>query len=293
MLLIEANKASFTQSISYKNMNTSFIKEKVYNRHMEHSLKNHLFITLLHRFGQIGFVLFITLISILISMFIITLVVINVEDISFQVALPIAIVIPSIVAPLVSWKIVALLVELERMEKKMRKLATYDALTTLLSRQAFFHDAQNWLNIRRREPQDDAIVMIDIDAFKKINDTYGHSTGDDILSILGKFLKNTIRDIDIIGRLGGEEFGIVFWNISKKEALQKLESLRVAIENLPIKTATHTLYITVSMGITFCTKGVEYNLHTLLKEADIALYKAKNSGRNCIISYNKNMKMTS
>jgi diguanylate cyclase (GGDEF)-like protein len=132
--------------------------------------------------------------------------------------------------------------------------------------------------------------MIDIDNFKHINDTYGHHTGDKVLNKIGLFLKECTREIDIAGRLGGEEFAILFWNISEKDSITRTEAIRLAIEKLQIHVNEIKIPVTISIGISFCTKDTSCNLHHILKKADIALYRAKNTGRNRVILYDKSMK---
>ena len=239
----------------------------------------------LRRFGQKRMVIIITLFSILLSLGLTTVAIYFTENISWMPALAIATIVPGIVAPFVSWTLVGLFIKLETMERQLRHLATYDTLTTLLSRQAFYHDAQNWLNLTKREHYNIAVIMLDIDHFKAINDTYGHAVGDRVLTLLGTFLKKHIREIDIAGRLGGEEFAILFWNISSEEAQKRAETLRHAIEKLSFIINDTPLHFTVSMGITFYLEESNCDLPQLLKEADLALYRAKADGRNRVVAY--------
>jgi len=121
--------------------------------------------------------------------------------------------------------------------------------------------------------------MIDLDHFKKINDTYGHAVGDKALNMVATVCRETLRRIDIFARYGGEEFVIALPETPLEQALQVAERLRRTLMETPITTETKPLYITVSIGLT--VTGLEsVDLNTLLKQVDEALYKAKDNGRN-------------
>jgi diguanylate cyclase (GGDEF)-like protein len=249
----------------------------------------------LHLLGHKGLVLLITLASMVISVVLTFFITLYIPTLDQKISLLFASLMPLLIVPLVSWSFVGLLIKLEKMEREMRHLATYDALTTLLTRQAFEHDAQNWLNLTKREAHNIAIVLLDIDHFKKINDTYGHSVGDVVLKQLGLFLKQNIREIDIAGRIGGEEFAILFWNITQHDAIVRSQTILRAIEALEIPYDEHKepLHITVSMGISFCEHAQVCQLPILLNASDLALYRAKNSGRNRLCVYEEHMQMPS
>ncbi len=125
--------------------------------------------------------------------------------------------------------------------------------------------------------------MIDIDKFKKVNDTYGHSIGDDVIKIVAKTIKENVLSESIFGRIGGEEFAILCTRDSKEEVHQNIELIREKIENLEVITADKKIVkFTISEGIAECVADTK-SLDELLKEADIALYEAKDSGRNRVI----------
>lgn len=121
-----------------------------------------------------------------------------------------------------------------------------------------------------------SVVMIDIDFFKRINDTYGHETGDKVLKIFAKTLEKSIRHEDIVGRFGGEEFVIALPNTNIEQALNAAERIRQKIEKMKVKAINGN--ITASLGITelLLTDDEE----SILKRADDALYEAKRGGRN-------------
>ena len=121
--------------------------------------------------------------------------------------------------------------------------------------------------------------MIDIDHFKMINDNYGHTFGDQVLKKLSAPLQNEIRDIDIVARMGGEEFAIILPETGLEEAANLAERLRVAIANITIINDKQEIRVTASFGVVTC-KDDDKGLESLLTKADDALYVAKKKGRN-------------
>ena len=131
--------------------------------------------------------------------------------------------------------------------------------------------------------------MIDMDYFKKVNDTYGHKAGDTVLKTLAKILKNSVRESDIVIRYGGEEFLILLQNVTDIIAAKKVaEKIRQAVENTEIQTEEATIKKTISIGISIypdqCEKGWE-----CIKYADLALYEAKKTGRNKVVLFNEKL----
>jgi diguanylate cyclase (GGDEF)-like protein len=121
-------------------------------------------------------------------------------------------------------------------------------------------------------------MMCDIDHFKKINDQHGHIAGDNVIRKISEVLKTVTRDEDIIGRYGGEEFCILIRNTSRDKAAQSAERLRSRIAGLIIDN----IQVTASFGLAFTEPGIPA-AKELLQRADIALYKAKNEGRDCVV----------
>ena len=131
--------------------------------------------------------------------------------------------------------------------------------------------------------------MLDIDKFKNINDNYGHDIGDEVLKRLADNLLSLLRQSDVITRIGGEEFAIVFPNTSIDGAYKTSEKIRKAVENLEIKIKENILIsFTVSIGIAVFDENIDKDVHSILKRADIALYKAKDTGRNKVVIFNEN-----
>jgi len=171
-------------------------------------------------------------------------------------------------------------------EQNLLSLSRLDPLTGLYNRRAF----EELLNLeldrcKRLKNPETTLVIIDIDYFKQVNDEWGHPVGDLVLTNLAKILKNVTRSIDMIARIGGEEFVMILTKTDEKAALEITERLRKDIESLVIHTGTHqkTITITVSMGISQVTRHISKK--KLIEQADEALYEAKKNGRNRVEVY--------
>ena len=139
-----------------------------------------------------------------------------------------------------------------------------------------------------RANQNVIVVMLDIDHFKRVNDTYGHDAGDLVLQQFAHLLRQTFRDYDILGRLGGEEFAVCMPNTAQHDAVNACERFRQGLEELPIfiPDSDQTINVTVSIGVASAQHPEsEYDLHQLLKTADQFLYQAKSQSRNTIVSH--------
>lgn len=163
-------------------------------------------------------------------------------------------------------------------EKKLKYDAEHDVLTGVLNRNAIMRVLIS--NIVRRQTGMVSVVMCDIDHFKVVNDTYGHLTGDEVLKSISRIIGTGLRDVDSLGRFGGEEFIIVLPGCQLSSALGVAERIRRLIESATISTASGDLKITVSLGVSTLWSGKEEDAGRLIESADIALYKAKNAGRN-------------
>lgn len=159
--------------------------------------------------------------------------------------------------------------------------ANYDTLTRLFNRGAFFDHAQSACATCRRTRQPVAVVQIDLDYFKKINDTWGHQVGDKVLKHAAGLISNTIRGADIAGRVGGEEFCIVMPGATHADATRIAERIRMRIYRKEMLiTAGQVLRISASFGIASASENADYNFEHLQSLADKRLYMAKQSGRN-------------
>jgi diguanylate cyclase (GGDEF)-like protein len=171
---------------------------------------------------------------------------------------------------------------LEAEKEKFKFLAETDSLTGLYNRRAFFGLSEEILKKYSELDRPVTVIMLDVDSFKRINDVYGHSVGDQVLVVLSGLIKKMFRTSDVIGRIGGEEFAILCPNSDFVKDRAPLENLRKAIEEFQISAEGHKIKVTVSIGAT--TGKKTDNLGALIKQADRMLYRAKESGRNCIVS---------
>jgi len=167
----------------------------------------------------------------------------------------------------------------KQLEAELVRIATEDTLTKVNNRRYFFESATREIirGARFSEPQ--AVFMIDIDHFKNVNDRYGHEVGDEVLKAMAMTCQRTFREIDIFGRLGGEEFGAFLINTDSNMAGLIAERVRKNVQNCVVDTAKGPIRFTVSVGVATFTGGLQ-SLAVRLKTADQALYKAKESGRN-------------
>lgn len=176
-------------------------------------------------------------------------------------------------------EIIVRAIESQQQKRLLQKLATTDGLTGLLNRREFdLHFQEEWQRCKTT-PIMSALLMLDIDWFKNINDRYGHAAGDDVLAAVAKVFKSQIRGDDIVGRVGGEEFGVILPSSLPENALETAERLRQTIERSPIQTSAGEICITLSIGVTLF-KCDDASIDSVAKRADDALYVSKNAGRN-------------
>ncbi|MDB5959030.1 MAG: hypothetical protein JWP59_324 [Massilia sp.] len=166
----------------------------------------------------------------------------------------------------------------EKDDARMVQLATIDSLTGLINRHAFFDrtDSARALASRQRSPI--ALMMIDIDHFKRINDCFGHATGDEALVLFSATAGSTLREDDLLGRLGGEEFALVLPATDLEGAILAAERLRVTVAAAVLPTSGGDYSMTISVGVVVIDPNEHIN--AALARADHALYAAKTGGRN-------------
>lgn len=162
-----------------------------------------------------------------------------------------------------------------RLFSRVEELATTDGLTGLATRHHFWQLAEHQLAAVERHARPLAAIMLDIDHFKVVNDTYGHATGDAVLREVAERLRSLTRDSDIIGRYGGEEFALV---VADADAPRFAERLRAAVAAEPVSTDTASVPVTISVGVSYRRAGED--LDALFVRADGALYQSKAGGRN-------------
>ncbi len=173
--------------------------------------------------------------------------------------------------------------QLQELQIELKLLASTDPMTKLYNRRYFTKMSEHTLDLSKREKQDLAIIMLDIDKFKNVNDTYGHGIGDDVIIELANTLLEHQRKSDVVCRYGGEEFVILLPNTSKDGAYNVAVKIRESVEKLCINIPNNDiLKFTVSIGVSEVNIEDEINIEEALKRADDALYRAKENGRNRI-----------
>ena len=167
-------------------------------------------------------------------------------------------------------------------ENRLKVLATVDTLTGLSNRRHFESEAQAHIARFQRSGVSSALVMSDVDFFKRINDTVGHEGGDRVLVAIGQLLKRELREVDSLARWGGEEFVILMHDTAMAEALVVTERIRRAVENSAVSLPTADIRCTMSFGVTLLQPGD--TLASAMARADQALYQSKTQGRNRVAS---------
>lgn len=173
--------------------------------------------------------------------------------------------------------------ELEVANKRLRKLSITDGLTELFNHRHVHELLRDEFERSRRTEEPLGVAMIDLDKFKNVNDTYGHPTGDVILYETARILTDTAREIDMVGRYGGEEFIAILPNTTEEEAARFAERVRTAVEGHVYRDEDSEIRMTCSSGVASFPMDAVSTPEALLKEADEALYVAKETGRNRVI----------
>jgi diguanylate cyclase (GGDEF)-like protein len=168
----------------------------------------------------------------------------------------------------------------KRLEAELREMATTDMLTGLPNRRHFLARLEEeHARLRRRDVTHAAVLMLDLDHFKRINDTFGHPTGDAVLEHVASLISGEVRSIDTASRLGGEEFAVILAGATDAAALEFAERLRRTVASVPTEHDGHAVAVTVSIGIAAMTAR-DTAADAALARADTALYRAKQAGRN-------------
>jgi diguanylate cyclase (GGDEF)-like protein/PAS domain S-box-containing protein len=178
----------------------------------------------------------------------------------------------------------AMAIENARLYAEVQRLATLDEVTGIFNRRRLFELGQRELERSRRYQSPLAAILLDIDRFKKINDTYGHNTGDRVLAGIASLISQNIREVDLFGRYGGEEFVILFPETDRQAGLEVAERLRSLVANQNFKTDRGSISVTISLGVALLTEIIP-SLATLIDRADQAMYSAKQAGRNRVEIY--------
>jgi diguanylate cyclase (GGDEF)-like protein/PAS domain S-box-containing protein len=176
--------------------------------------------------------------------------------------------------------------ERKKIQEELRQQAITDELTGVSNRRHFMELANSEMKRAVRLKRPPAVALIDIDHFKQINDTYGHAAGDQALIAFTTIFQKHIREIDVFARFGGDEFVLLLPETNQEQAFVVLERIRLALSTQPIDLDGKPVALTFSSGIASLS-GDQQSIDSLLSQADQALYRAKEAGRNNIVRYDK------
>lgn len=168
-------------------------------------------------------------------------------------------------------------------EHDLIKMATIDTLTGVFNRRQFYMLAESEFQRSRRYAKNFCTMMIDIDHFKRINDAHGHHVGDKTLKVMAMRCSELLREVDLFGRVGGEEFAVVLPETDQANAERLAERLRIMLSQSPVALDDRTLNFTVSIGLAHMHED-DQDLESILQRADTALYAAKRAGRNRVVA---------
>lgn len=177
-------------------------------------------------------------------------------------------------------RVAARTAELAQANTRLHELATRDSLTGLFNRRHFFELAELELAKAQRYRHPITAIMLDLDKFKQINDTYGHVVGDRVLQVAGQCIQTNIREVDIAGRYGGEEFAVLLPHTTLADSREAVERLRAQLAAQAVPAGDKTIQVTASSGLVSLEDLVGISIESLLDRADQALYMAKQAGRN-------------
>jgi len=177
-------------------------------------------------------------------------------------------------------RILYLLAQLTTAREALRELAARDPLTTIWNHKSIVDLLEDELQRAGRQGAYVGVVLVDLDHFKSINDTYGHLTGDHVLRQAAQIMSNSIRPYDAVGRLGGEEFLVVLPGCDQINAISHAERLRLALNQIALDLPSGTLRFTASFGVTVVEPDVRVNAESAIQAADSAMYAAKHAGRD-------------
>ncbi|HUJ32368.1 MAG TPA: diguanylate cyclase [Candidatus Acidoferrum sp.] len=163
---------------------------------------------------------------------------------------------------------------------ELRFRASHDALTGVANRAVILETLRREQSRQEREGGSFGVILLDIDHFKNVNDTYGHLCGDAVLKAVTRIMEGSLRPYDVVGRYGGEEFLLVVPRSDAQAALGVAERIRKAIDSKPIDTDAGKIRVTVSLGVAASTDASRFESQALLQLADDALYRAKQNGRD-------------
>lgn len=170
--------------------------------------------------------------------------------------------------------------ERKKYESQLQQIAQYDPLTALPNRILLADRLHQAMAQTNRHKQPFAVLYLDLDGFKSVNDTYGHEAGDQLLIALATNMKRTLREIDTIARIGGDEFVILLLNLNDIQACVPMLNRLLEGAQKPVLINNHLLEVSASFGVTFFPQSIHIDADQLLRQADYAMYQAKSAGKN-------------
>lgn len=185
------------------------------------------------------------------------------------------------VTPIMAGMVGRLRAQSDRQVAAMRELSEVDTLTGAANRRVYFRDGERDLLRAHRLGIPIAVVAIDVDEFKRVNDTHGHAAGDTVLQTVAERIRQATRDIDVVARIGGEEFAVLLAGSDDRTAVMAAERIRAHLNEAPISTAVGDLRVTASFGVALV--HTTEDLAGAMARADKALYLAKRSGRDQVV----------
>jgi len=237
------------------------------------------------RLGRTKLNVLISLVSLVISVLVTVVVMdsLELDETAWNIGLKVSVIIPLIVAPICGYFGFGLLFRLDKAEKQMRRLACLDELTGISNRRFFYENANTELLQAARYKYPVTILLVDADHFKRVNDEHGHQAGDDVLKSLGNILSETVRESDLVGRYGGEEFVCLMTHTTASESRPVAQRLLQQLRSGPFVTRVGDIHMTLSIGIADTIDVGSYDIDTLIASADQALYRAKAQGRDRMV----------
>lgn len=169
------------------------------------------------------------------------------------------------------------------LQQRFKRMATRDGLTGIYNHQHFMSECSRRLRLLHKRPAQACLIWIDLDHFKQINDTHGHAIGDAALRHSVAICQHQLRPGDLLGRLGGEEFGVLMADCPREQGIAIADRIRLAIESHPLQSDGASVSISASIGVA-CTSNWGHDLQQLCRAADAALYRAKRAGRNRVVA---------
>ena len=183
------------------------------------------------------------------------------------------------IAYLLTWRLAT---RLDEALQHLKLQATTDELTGLRNRRTIMKRLREEFQRSKRQMEPLCVMIADIDFFKRINDTYGHPFGDQVLQLVANSIRESVRTYDMVGRIGGEEFLVISPGVNLAEALGLAERIRSRVAEIQLQNGADRVAVTISIGLTILAEE-DNDMESLLKRGDMALYKAKDQGRDCVM----------